>query len=72
MDVKFRSILLLIILNAALVDFSLSIPRDLSQNVMWTWKNNSFYAFRGIRYAEAPVNELRYKVRVEPLHIKYK
>lgn len=30
---------------------------------LWkTWKNNTFYAFRGIRYAEPPTGALRFKV----------
>lgn len=28
-----------------------------------TWKNEKIYQFRGIPYAEPPINELRFKVR---------
>lgn len=36
---------------------------DWNDNVMKTWKNNVFYGFRGIRYAEPPIGELRFKVK---------
>lgn len=36
---------------------------DWKNNVMKTWKNNVFYGFRGIKYAEAPIGELRFKVK---------
>ncbi|XP_055295977.1 juvenile hormone esterase-like [Sitodiplosis mosellana] len=32
------------------------------EKYLWkTWKNNTFYAFRGIRYAEPPTGSLRFK-----------
>lgn len=38
--------------------------RDFDQNVMKTWKNNNYFAFRGIKYAEAPIGARRFRVRV--------
>lgn len=32
------------------------------KNLSKTWKNSTFYAFRGIRYAETPVGPFRFKV----------
>lgn len=32
--------------------------------IMLTWKNNSFYGFRGIRYAEPPTEQLRFQVGI--------
>lgn len=37
------------------------------RNLFKTWKNSTFYAFRGIKYAEAPVGPLRFKVSVKCL-----
>lgn len=34
----------------------------LEQHVLHTWTNRSFYGFQGIRYARAPVGELRFQV----------
>lgn len=42
---------------------------DLTKYLMTTWTNNSFYGFRGIRYAEAPINQLRFKVNAPILKI---
>lgn len=35
---------------------------NLEKHLWKTWKNNTFYAFRGIRYAESPTDALRFKV----------
>lgn len=32
------------------------------QNLFKAWKNSTFYAFRGIKYGEAPTGSLRIKV----------
>lgn len=32
----------------------------------------SLYSFRGIRYAQAPINELRFAVRSIKIHFKFK
>lgn len=45
---------------------TISVTRSINyweNNVMKTWKNNVFYGFRGIKYAETPVGELRFKVK---------
>lgn len=34
------------------------------RNLSKTWKNNKFYAFRGIKYAESPTGSLRFKVSI--------
>lgn len=36
---------------------------DWENNVMKTWKNNVFFGFRGIKYAEPPTGELRFQVK---------
>lgn len=35
---------------------------DIKNNLMKTRNNNLFYGFRGIKYAEAPIADLRFKV----------
>lgn len=53
---------------------ALSITSGLNvweKNVMKTWKNNLFYGFRGIKYAEAPIADLRFKVSSNKLHSKF-
>lgn len=35
---------------------------ELNKNVMQTWKNSTYYGFRGIKYAKSPTGSLRYKV----------
>lgn len=42
------------------------------KNVLKTWKNNTFYGFRGIKYAEAPVGPLRFKVSLRKLNFSTK
>lgn len=45
---------------------AISVTRSFNHwenNVMKTWKNNVFYGFRGIKYAEPPIGELRFKVK---------
>lgn len=42
------------------------------KNVLKTWKNNTFYGFRGIKYAESPVGPLRFKVSLWKLHFSTK
>ena len=44
------------------VGLVISKNNEFAENLMKTWKNNSFYAFRGIRYAEPPVGQLRFRV----------
>lgn len=35
---------------------------NFEKNLLKTWRNSTFYAFRGIKYAEAPIGSLRFKV----------
>lgn len=44
------------------VGLVISKNNEFAENLMKTWKNNSFYASRGIRYAEPPVGQLRFRV----------
>lgn len=37
--------------------------KNWENNLKKTWKNNQFYSFRGIKYAESPIGDLRFKVR---------
>lgn len=37
---------------------------DYTNHLMTTWNNNSFYGFRGIRYAQPPIGNLRFKVNL--------
>lgn len=49
-----------LLLSVACAQENLNFERNLSK----TWKNSTFYAFRGIKYAEAPIGSLRFKVSV--------
>lgn len=41
----------------------ISVGNVVLDKYLWkTWKNNTFYAFRGIKYAESPTGSLRFKV----------
>lgn len=35
---------------------------DSTKNELFTWKNQPFRAFRGIKYAESPTGALRFQV----------
>lgn len=64
-----RSVLfnICIVYTFSLSETSGPVPVDVShdqldQYVMRTWTNRSFYGFRGIRYAQPPVGQLRFQV----------
>lgn len=42
---------------------------NLDKNLWKTWKNSTFYAFRGIKYAKSPTGELRFKVSANFFHV---
>lgn len=41
-----------------------TVAIELEKNVMKTWKNNRYYGFRGIRYAEPPTGPRRFRVNI--------
>lgn len=45
------------------IHFSIGSFINTEQNLFKTWKNSTFYAFRGIKYGEAPIGPLRFKVK---------
>lgn len=53
---------LLCVIIVFLFQNSSASKQENPENVMWTWKNTSFYGFQGIRYAEPPIGPLRFKV----------
>lgn len=58
--------LILIIVLALIVG---TIAVDPEKNVLKTWKQNRYYGFRGIRYAEPPTGPRRFKVRTATSNI---
>lgn len=55
-------------INASLVRWQPVVDTDLGRikgSVLISRLGNEFYAFRGIRYAKAPVDELRFEVRLQ-------
>lgn len=57
----FMKIIWLVVSIHTLISFGDS---KFDRNLSKTWKNNKFYAFRGIKYAESPTGSLRFKVSI--------
>lgn len=53
---RIQFLLLAVLLN------SVSCFIDSTKNEQFTWKNQPFRAFRGIKYAESPTGALRFQV----------
>lgn len=51
-----------LIFTILLVTIAGTIAVDLEKNALKTWKNNPYYGFRGIRYAEPPTGPKRFMV----------
>lgn len=61
--------IVMLIIGAISVTSGLNVREN---NVMKTWKNNTFYGFRGIKYAEAPMGDLRFKVNSKEFQSSHK
>lgn len=61
---KWKMMLAKIVIVLFLLDVNVSYGSfDFEKNLLKTWRTNStIYAFRGIKYAEAPIGSLRFKV----------
>lgn len=47
----------------------LYLPGLTSFELLQSWKNTPFYGFQGIRYAEPPIGQLRFKVNIFKINL---